>query len=187
MEKNKSLISHDESYSFTLINIEGDALKKVNNDKINAYYSLYNKKKSINGNENIIILLSETDEIEKNYIRYVDEYHAAGYDLFIVDVSKNKNAGFDLLEHLWLQNRGQLPQNIFIHGNNDQRENALLLSKNNIAKNNEIKGVILSSYLPKNEFIFPSDLEINTTIYFSYENPNEDYNNNIIYKELLNK
>ncbi|WP_311746538.1 anthrax toxin-like adenylyl cyclase domain-containing protein [Proteus penneri] len=187
MEKNKSLISHDESYSFTLINIEGDALKKVNNDKINAYYSLYNKKKSINGNENIIILLSETDEIEKNYIRYVDEYHAAGYDLFIVDVSKNKNAGFDLLEHLWLQHRGQLPQNIFIHGNNDQRENALLLSKNNIAKNNEIKGVILSSYLPKNEFIFPSDLEINTTIYFSYENPNEDYNNNIIYKELLNK
>ncbi|WP_368909396.1 hypothetical protein [Proteus penneri] len=45
MEKNKSLISHDESYSFTLINIEGDALKKVNNDKINAYYSLYNKKR----------------------------------------------------------------------------------------------------------------------------------------------
>lgn len=44
-KKIKSLISHDESYSFTLINIEGDALKKVNNDKINAYYSLYNKKR----------------------------------------------------------------------------------------------------------------------------------------------
>ncbi|WP_337236594.1 anthrax toxin-like adenylyl cyclase domain-containing protein [Proteus faecis] len=187
MKKNKSLIINDESYNFTLINIEGNVLKKVSNDKINAYYALSNKRKSIKKNDNVIILLSETDEIEKNYLRYVDEYHAAGYDLFIVDVSKNKNAGLDLLEHLWLQYREQLPQNIFIHGNNDQRENALLLYKNNIANNNEIKGIILSSYLPKNEFIFPSDLEINTTIYFSYENPNEDYNNNAIYNELLNK
>ncbi len=185
MEENKLLINNDGSFCFTLIKAEGDLLKKVNNDKINAYYSLNDKGKSIN--ENIIILLSETDEIEKNYLRYVDEYHAAGYDLFIVDVSTNKNAGSDLLEHLWLQHRGQLPQNIFIHGNNDQRENALLLYKNNIAKNNEIKGIILSSYLPKNEFIFPADLEINTNIYFSYENPAEDYNNNIIYNELLSK
>ncbi len=185
MEENKLLINNDESYCFTLIKIEKDILKKVNNDKINAYYSLNDKRK--NTNENVVILLSEKDEIEKNYLRYVDEYHAAGYDLFIVDVSKNKNAGSDLLEHLWLQHRGQLPQNIFIHGNNDQRENALLLYKNNIAKNNEIKGIILSSYLPKNEFIFPSDLEINKNIYFSYENPDEDYNNNLIYNELLNK
>lgn len=185
MEENKLLINNDGSYCFTLIKTEREILKKVNNDKINAYYSLNNKENNIN--ENVIILLSETDEIEKNYLRYVDEYHAAGYDLFIVDVSTNKNAGSDLLEHLWLQHRGQLPQNIFIHGNNDQRENALLLYKNNISKNNEIKGIILSSYLPKNEFIFPSDLEINTNIYFSYENPAEDYNNNIIYNELLSK
>lgn len=100
MKKNKSLIINDESYSFTLINIEGNVLKKVSNDKINAYYALSNKRKSIKKNDNVIILLSETDEIEKNYLRYVDEYHAAGYDLFIVDVSKNKNAGLDLLEHL---------------------------------------------------------------------------------------
>ncbi|MCF1957446.1 hypothetical protein L1K40_22895, partial [Escherichia coli] len=79
MEENKLLINNDESYCFTLIKIEKDILKKVNNDKINAYYSLNDKRK--NTNENVVILLSEADEIEKNYLRYVDEYHAAGYDL----------------------------------------------------------------------------------------------------------
>ena len=52
----------------------------------------------------VVLLLTDDNDLNRHYLNFSQEYHRAGYDLFIVDGSTDVDAGKKAFEYLKASN-----------------------------------------------------------------------------------
>ncbi|WP_337230456.1 hypothetical protein, partial [Proteus terrae] len=77
--------------------VEGSLLT-INTAEINGYYCFADTK--IATSRKVVLLLTDDNDLNSHYLNFSQEYHRAGYELFIVDGSTDVDAGKKAFEYL---------------------------------------------------------------------------------------
>lgn len=158
-------------------------LSDVNTPNIRGYYSYCNDKVSMN--RKVILLLSNESNLDNHYINFSQEYHKAGYDLFIVDGSMNAEAGSKAFEYL-VKNYNVDTDSILLHGHNHSGKKVVELFQLLNDRGYSPEGIILSSSNSDLISVLHKEVKLQhkTKIYISCDSKNTDENNNLIKKNL---
>ncbi|WP_245684041.1 CyaA/EF/ExoY family adenylyl cyclase toxin, partial [Proteus myxofaciens] len=160
-----------------------DYLLDINTPNVKGYYSYCNDKVSIT--RKVVLLLSNESNLDNHYINFSQEYHKAGYDLFIFDSSMDAKAGSKAFEYL-IKNYNVDTDSILLHGHSRSGGKVIELYESLNNKGYFPEGIVLSS--SNNDLISvlnkENKLQHKTKIYISCDSKTTDENNKLIIKTL---
>lgn len=177
--------SYNVKYKESIINskkVEGGLLT-INTAEVNGYYSFADTK--IATSRKVVLLLADDNDLNSHYLNFSQEYHRAGYDLFIVDGSTDVDAGKKAFEYLKARYNADT-DSILLHGHNRSGEQVIDLYQSLNKKGYFPEGIVLSS--SNNDLISVvnkiGELNFKANIYIAYDHQITDENNLFINRNL---
>ncbi|HGN0025588.1 TPA: anthrax toxin-like adenylyl cyclase domain-containing protein [Proteus mirabilis] len=158
-------------------------LLTINSSEVAGYYSFADKK--IATSRKVVLLITEDNDLNSHYLNFSQEYHKAGYDLFIVDSSTSVDAGRKAYDYL-IRNLNVDTNAILLHGHNRSGEKVFDLYQSLNKRGYFPEGIVLSS--SNNDLISVVDkvneLNYKTNIYIAHDHQITDENNFLINRIL---
>lgn len=177
--------SNNAKYKESIINSkkrEGKLLT-INTSEVTGYYSFADKK--IATSRKVVLLITDDNDLDSHYLNFSQEYHKAGYDLFIVDSSKSIDAGRKAYDYL-VRNLNVDTDSILLHGHNRSGEKVFDLYQALNKRGYFPEGIVLSS--SNNDLISVinkvNQLNYKTNIYIAHDHQITDENNFLINRIL---
>ncbi|MFF0908997.1 anthrax toxin-like adenylyl cyclase domain-containing protein, partial [Proteus mirabilis] len=163
--------------------IKEGGLLTINTATVKGLYSFSDKK--LTTMRKVVLLLSDINNLDTHYLNFAQEYHNAGYDLFIVDTSTGIDAGEKAYDYL-IKNYNVDVDSILLHGHNKSGENVFDLYHSLNKRGYFPEGIVLSS--SNNDLISVlnkiNQLNYKTNIYIAYDHQITDENNFLINRVL---
>ncbi len=155
----------------------------INTSEVTGYYSFADKK--IATSRKVVLLIIDDNDLNSHYLNFSQEYHKAGYDLFIVDSSISVDAGRKAYDYL-VRNLNVDTDSILLHGHNRSGEKVFDLYQSLNKRGYFPEGIVLSS--SNNDLISVinkvNQLNYKTNIYIAHDHQITDENNFLINRIL---